>query len=118
MPPSIDVPEASSEDATSAEARRDVATPKTMLKNAVQSRYFTLLEEGSTPNAAAALAIRDVGKQAMHSSDGSSDDAAPRHLRFEEDSPVMSLSPNNDALLSDVSERCEENSPLLPQEER
>jgi len=117
MPPSIDVPEASSEDAIPAEARRDVATPKTQLKNAVQSRYFTLLEEGSTPNAAAALAIRDVGKQAMHSSDGSSDDAAPRHLRFEEDSPVMSLSPNNDALLSDVSERCEENSPLLPQEE-
>jgi len=120
MPPSIDVPEASSEDALPAEARRDVATPKTqqaMLKNAVQSRYFTLLEEGSTPNAAAAIAIRDVGSKAIHSSDGSSDDAAPRHLRFEEDSPLMSLSPKEDALLSDVSERFEENSPLMPQKE-
>lgn len=117
---SIDVPEASSEDASPAEAGRNVATPKTqqaMLKNAVQSRYFTLLEEGSTPNAAAAIAIRDVGRQALHSSDGSSDDVAPRHLRFEEDSSALSLSPVDDALLSDVSERCEENSPLLLQEE-
>lgn len=94
--PSIELEEACSQDATPTDARTD-ATPRTassqaLLKNAVQSRYFGLVEEGFSPNSAAASAIRDVGSNKatlpgeMFSSDEASDDAAPRHLRFDVES--------------------------------
>jgi hypothetical protein len=46
----------------------DVANEKELLKHAVQSRYFALVSEGTSPNSAAASAIREIGSQSRESS--------------------------------------------------
>lgn len=90
--PNIDSIEAPADDlcqSAPSDAQIEVANQQALLRNAVQSRYFAYVEGGSSPNSAAASAIRDVGANKgtllsgeLNSSDVSSD-CAPRHLSFD-----------------------------------
>jgi hypothetical protein len=73
------------------------SAPQQTLKSAVQTRYFELVSEGTSPNSAAANAIREIGSLASRSQEDLArttdvDKTAPRQLRFDLEGKTPSMS--------------------------